>query len=217
MRVPEEFLKHIPENCRNWSFLVIVLLVLSLIPPLVVGVVHGVWGTVFLSLVAIVFILLPFLVQAHTGFYLPRAFSFFLAFFVYGTLFLGEINRFYYSVWWWDLMLHFASAFAFGLIGLIVLVFSVSRKTLTAKPITLALFAFSFALMVGVLWEIFEYTGDQLFNMDMQKDGLHDTMGDFIINTAGALVAAGIGYFFLSPKKESPLDPVLEKVVEENT
>lgn len=210
-------MRFIPENCRNWSFGFIALLVLSLIPAVVVGALHGHWGTVFLAVTAAVFMLLPFVLQVTFSFYLPRVFSFFLALFVYGTLFLGEVHRFYYGVWWWDIMLHTASAFAIGLIALMIIRFNVSRKTVQAKPVLLSIFAFSFAIMIGALWEIFEFSGDQLFGLNMQKDGLVDTMTDIIVDTVGALVAAVIGYFYLSPKAQSPLDPILEKVVTENT
>ena len=209
--------KFIPQNWRNWSFALLALLVLSLVPALVGSVLVGNWQSAFLSAMTIVFILAPLPLQERAGIYVPRVFSFALALFVYATLFLGEANRFYYDVWWWDVMLHSGSAFAFGLIGLIVLMLSVSRQVLKAKPITLSVFAFSFALMIGVLWEIFEFTGDQLFNMDMQKDGLNDTMWDFIVNTIGALVAAVIGYFYLTPHTPgTPLDSVLKKVIAEN-
>ncbi|HYE23429.1 MAG TPA: hypothetical protein VEA92_03230 [Candidatus Paceibacterota bacterium] len=207
----------LPENWRNWSFLLLSLLVLSLVPAIIGAVMAENWQSAFLAAVTVVFILLPLPLQAKTGVYVPRIFSIALALFVYATLFLGEANRFYYDVWWWDVMLHSGSAFAFGLLGLIVLMLSVSKQTIRAKPIVLSLFAFSFSLMIGVLWEVFEFTGDQLFNMDMQKDGLNDTMWDFIVNTIGALVAAVIGYFYLTPHTpNTPLDPVLEKVVEEN-
>lgn len=210
--------RYIPENWRNWTFALLALLVLSLVPALIGSVLAGNWQSAFLSAVTIAFILAPLPLQERTGIYVPRVFSFALALFVYATLFLGEANRFYYDVWWWDVMLHSGSAFAFGLIGLIVLMLSVSKQVIRAKPITLSVFAFSFALMIGVLWEIFEFAGDQLFNMDMQKDGLNDTMWDFIVNTVGALVAAVVGYFYLTPHTpRTPLDSVLEKVVQENT
>lgn len=209
--------RFIPQNWRNWTVAFPVLLVASLIPALIGAVTSSNWQSAFLAAMTMVFILAPLPFQARTGIYIPRVFSFALALFVYATLFLGEANRFYYDVWWWDVMLHSGSAFAFGLLGLIVLMLSVSKQTIQAKPIVLSVFAFSFALMIGVLWEIFEFTGDQLFNMNMQKDGLMDTMWDFIVNTIGAFVAAVIGYFYLTPNTPAtPFDPVLEKVVEGN-
>jgi len=213
----ERLLGFVPDNCRNWSALLLGALLLSLIAAIVLAVTAGNWQSAFLAGATIIFILLPFALAKQFDIYVPRVFSFALALFVYATLFLGEANRFYYDVWWWDVMLHSGSAFAFGLLGLIVLMLSVSKQTITAKPIVLSVFAFSFSLMIGVLWEIFEFSGDQLFNMDMQKDGLNDTMWDFIVNTIGAAVAALIGYFYLTPHTpETPLDPVLEKVVEKN-
>ena len=213
----ESLKRFVPENWRNWSFGLIVVLVLSLIPALVGALVVGNWQSAFLAAMTMVFILAPLPLQERTGIYVPRVFSFALALFVYATLFLGEANRFYYDVWWWDVMLHSGSAFAFGLLGLIVLMLSVSRMTIKGRPIVLSVFAFSFALMIGVLWEIFEFAGDQLFNMDMQKDGLNDTMWDFIVNTIGAAIASVIGYFYLTPHTpKTPFDPVLERVVTEN-
>ena len=164
----KNFRTWIPENWRNWSFAFLVLLAASLVPAIIGAVLVENWQSAFLAGATIIFILLPLPLQARSGVYIPRVFSIALALFVYATLFLGEANRFYYDVWWWDVMLHSGSAFAFGLIGLIVLMLSVSKQVITAKPITLCVFAFSFALMIGVLWEIFEFAGDQLFNMDMR-------------------------------------------------
>lgn len=195
-----------------------VLLVLTLVPALLGGIATENWQTAFLAAATIVFILLPFSLQVRFGIYVPRTFSFALALFVYATLFLGEVQQFYYDVWWWDLMLHSGSAFAFGLLGLIVLMISLEKKVIEAKPILLSLFAFSFALMVGVLWEIFEFAGDQLFGLDMQKDGLIDTMWDLIVDTIGAFVAAVVGYFYLTPNTPPTVfDPVLERTIKENT
>lgn len=210
--------RYIPENCRNWSFGFVAFLALSLVPALYLSLLSGKWDTAFLCVTSMFFIVFPFVLQARFHFYIPRVFSFGLALFVYATLFLGEVNRFYYDVWWWDIALHSTSAFAFGLIGLIILMFNLSRQALTAKPFVLSLFAFAFALMIGALWEIFEFSGDQLFGLDMQKDGLMDTMTDLIIDAIGALAAAIIGYFYLTPATPAtPLDPVIDKVVEENT
>jgi hypothetical protein len=65
-----------------------------------------------------------------------------------------------------------------------------------APPWALGALSFSVAMTVGVVWEIFEYAMDQTFGLNMQKSGLHDTMGDFIVNTAGAALAglAGAAY-----------------------
>lgn len=53
------------------------------------------------------------------------------------------------------------------------------------------------AMTVGVLWELFEFAMDTLFGFNMMKSGLPDTMGDFIVNTLGAALAALAGVIYL--------------------
>src|SRR3546814_16435775 len=59
------------------------------------------------------------------------------------------------------------------------------------RPSFLAVFAFCFSQAIGALWEIFEFTMDQVFGLTMQKpmlgdpSGLTDTMWDLIVNAIG--------------------------------
>ena len=67
------------------------------------------------------------------------------------------------------------------------------------SPAFVALFTFCFALALDVLWEIYEFTVDALFQTKMQKyaleggealagqAALQDTMGDLIVDFIGAL------------------------------
>ena len=67
------------------------------------------------------------------------------------------------------------------------------------SPAFVALFTFCFALALDVLWEIYEFTVDALFQTNMQKyaleggealagqAALQDTMGDLIVDFIGAL------------------------------
>ena len=70
------------------------------------------------------------------------------------------------------------------------------------SPAFVALFTFCFALALDVLWEIYEFTVDALFQTNMQKyaleggealtgqAALQDTMGDLIVDFIGALAIA---------------------------
>ena len=82
-----------------------------------------------------------------------------------------------------------------------------------------SLFAFCFALACGALWEIFEFSGDRLLNMDMQKfrppagttelvtdswrydAGLIDTMTDIIMDAASALAVSVLGFIKIKAGK----------------
>ena len=141
-----------------------------------------------------------------------------LLLFVAICAFLGEHMKLYDTIWWWDVMLHIVSGVAFTMIGF-MLVGKLSKNSIS--PLLAALFAFTFAVTIGVAWEIYEFVMDSIRNTNMQRwvfmpipenaewlsstmamrgDGLVDTMKDLIVGMASALVTSVIGYFYLKKK-----------------
>ena len=66
----------------------------------------------------------------------------------------------------------------------------------------MAIFSFAFAVAVGALWEIFEFSMDSILGLNMQKSGLVDTMWDLIVDTIGAVISSIYGCFY-EKKKDS--------------
>lgn len=134
-----------------------------------------------------------------------------LAMFVLAALVLGEWLHMYDAVWWWDDMLHGLSGIILGLFGFLAIYFFNARYNMSLNPVFVAVFVFSFAIMLGVVWEIYEFVVDvafgtamQQWNMppnatvvgrDFQGMGLRDTMSDLIVASVGATVAAVFSYF----------------------
>ena len=135
--------------------------------------------------------------------------------FLYAAIFLGEVRSYYYKIPAWDSILHFFSSMMTGLIGfmLVALLNRSEHAKLSLSPFFVAMFAFCFAVAVGAVWEIYEFSGDLFLGTNMQKfvtaDGtvligqaaLADTMKDIIIDTIGALLSAVAGYFSLKSGK----------------
>jgi len=131
--------------------------------------------------------------------------------FLFCTVYLGEVNNFYYYISFWDIILHSLSAAMLVALGFTICgTLSDSEHTgIQLSPVFIALFAFCFALAVGALWEIYEYSADEFLKLNMQKfrllDGtllvghaaLADTMKDIIVNTTSAFVVSIVGYFSL--------------------
>lgn len=91
------------------------------------------------------------------------------------------------------------------------------------RPRFVALFAFMFAVGLGALWEIFEFSMDAFFGMDMQKamlgdpSGLTDTMWDLIVDSVGAAVIAALGFGYLKTQgSESFLEQWIDRFIETN-
>jgi RNAse (barnase) inhibitor barstar len=136
--------------------------------------------------------------------------------FVYATLFLGEVGSFYERFWWWDIALHIGSAMAFGCIGFVIMYLLFKSNKLEANSFWLSVFTFCFAVSIGVIWEIFEFSMDQIFGMNMQKSGLIDTMWDLIVDSIGGLIASIAGYAFMKGNQRSYFSRLINIFIKDN-
>ncbi|NQU99060.1 hypothetical protein HQ533_06395 [Candidatus Woesearchaeota archaeon] len=151
-----------------------------------------------LSLLVLIISFFPSLIQRKFKIILPPEFETLFALFLYSSFVLGEMKGYYFRYPWWDLMLHSLSGIMIGLIGFMI-VYSLyyTHKVVFAAHFA-AVFSFCFALAIGALWEIFEFTVDSVSGVKlMQKSGLIDTMWDLIVDAGGALLVSISGYFYL--------------------
>ena len=176
----------------------------------------GQYEVTFTALWTLLLTCVPFLLPSLVGVRLPDGFIVAIALFLLGTIFLGELGGFYERFWWWDMMLHGGSAIGLGLAGFILMLILLKGNRMTAPPLIVALFAFSFAVAVGVVWEIYEYAMDQIFGMNMQKSGLVDTMWDLIIDCAGAIGGAAAGYVYQTREDAKGLVGLIREFVRKN-
>lgn len=183
------------------------------------------WLTAVITIGIVVLTLVPFFLEKFLRVYIPPEFVLLAIAFVFASLFLGEIRGYYTRFWWWDILLHSGSGFLLGIIGflLVHLLNETEEIGVHMRPGFVAFFAFMFAVGIGALWEIFEFSMDSLFNLDMQKEmlgdpsGLTDTMWDLIVDTLGALVIAILGYGYVkTAKNESFLERWIKAFVENN-
>ncbi len=155
---------------------------------------------------------------------LPVEFQVVALLFVFAALFLGEVRSYYDKIWWWDIVLHSTSGLLMGILGfLLVYVLNASEKiAFSMTPRFVAFFAFMFAVAVGALWEIFEYSMDVIFGANMQKamfndpSGLTDTMWDMIVNTIGAACISSLGWWYMTRDRRSFIDIWIHKFIAKN-
>lgn len=150
-----------------------------------------------MSMVALIFMSLPFLIEKRFKLEFPRGFLSILLLFFYASIFLGTANHFFTRFWWWDKMLHGSSGLIFANLGfLIAMYLQRSEKTGSGlNRILAALFSFCFSVAAGAVWEIYEYSMDEVFGFLYQGVGIHDTMIDIIADTLGALIFALFLFF----------------------
>ena len=148
---------------------------------------------------------LPEIIAKKNKIKLPPSFQIVILIFIFAAQYLGELRNYYYRFPWWDTMLHTMSGLILGFIGFL-LVYILNKDegvSLNMTPVFIAIFSFTFAVAVGALWEIFEFSMDSIFGLNMQKSGLTDTMGDLIVDTIGALFTSTVGYYYLKRGQET--------------
>lgn len=180
------------------------------------------WGHAVLVLGLMAVIALPVLRRRGIVAAVPIEIQVCSVIFIFATLFLGEVRDFYIRIWWWDLALHTSSGVLLGLLGFISLYLLNESETVGfgLRPTFLAFFAFCFSVTMGALWEIFEFTMDQVFGMTMQKpmlgdpSGLTDTMWDLIVDAAGAMAASVAGLVYMRRARRVGRKDWLQRFVE---
>ena len=137
----------------------------------VLSIINGNYRHALICLLALLLFTLPTIVQKTLKFELPNTFEAIVYFFIFAAEILGDVNRFYVTVPHFDTILHTMTGFLSAAVGF-ALVDLLDRKSkkIELTPILIVVVAFCFSMTIGVLWEFFEYTGDQLFIADMQKD-----------------------------------------------
>lgn len=163
----------------------------------------------------VVAMLLPGYLRRKVRLNIPNAMMIAYAVFLYCGIYLGEVRNFYFNVPHWDTILHIFSGAALGALGfsLVSLLNKSESVTFSLSPIFVAVFAFCFALALGVVWEIYEFAMDGILNTNMQKfamesgealvgrEALTDTMKDLIVDAIGAFVVSAVGYISLKTNK----------------
>lgn len=202
-----------------------IVLKLILLMEVVFAVLGQQWLTAVLTTGIILITFFPLLMQRRFDVYIPPVFELLAIVFIFASLFLGEVHGYYTRFWWWDIALHAGSGLLLGIVGflLVYVLNEMEDIEFHMKPGFVAFFAFLFAVGIGAVWEILEYSMDQFFGLNMQKamwndpSGLTDTMWDLIVDTAGALVIAGFGYGYLkSAKKQSFLERWIAEFIRKN-
>ena len=151
----------------------------------------------------------PILLKKFANFEVPVEVHISVTAFAFLGLVLGDGLNFYGKIGWWDSLLHFTSGIILSFIALWLLqMLILRRKYLFMHRALLYIFVVAFSLAVGAVWELCEYTVDDIFHTNNQQymattrativssddepleghDALADTMKDLALDLAGAIL-----------------------------
>ena len=142
---------------------------------------------VFLCVLTLILFMLPSTLERKLDLDLPITLEIIILLFIYAAEILGEIGAYYVTFPYWDTVLHTLNGFLCAAIGFSLLDILNRHNDVRfhLSPLYLAIMSFCFSMTVGVFWEFFECTMDQLFFLDMQKDTVVSAIGSIMLDPTG--------------------------------
>ena len=178
-----------PSVCAVYTILRLIVLA-----TLVSSVLRGEYESAFICLLVLALFMLPFFIQQNFGIELPSTLEIIILLFIFAAEILGELKCYFITFHHWDTMLHTTTGFLCAATGfaLIDILNRNSRIKFQLSPIYVALVAFCFSMTVGVLWEFFEFGMDRLFQMDMQKDTVVNSITSVMLDPTNSNIPVTI-------------------------
>ena len=175
-------------------FTVYMVLRLIVLATLVSSILRGEYESAFICLLVLALFMLPFFIQQNFGIELPSTLEIIILLFIFAAEILGELKCYFITFSHWDSMLHTTTGFLCAATGfaLIDILNRNSRIKFQLSPIYVALTAFCFSMTVGVLWEFFEFGMDRLFQMDMQKDTVVNSITSVMLDPTNSNIPVTI-------------------------
>lgn len=159
--------------------------------------------------------------EKNQNIHVPDILETIIIIFIYASMFLSVLFNLYDDVFWWDVVLHTASGVILGFIGFLAIYKINGKYSMNISPLLVAIFTFTFAVTMDVIFEIYEFSMDIIFATDMQSwnlpantielgktfqgVGLRDTMSDIIFDTLGALSISIVCFFLYKNDKKKSL------------
>ena len=167
--------------------LVYILLRTSVVLVMLAQIFNRNFENVFLCVLTLLLFMMPSVMKRKLDVELPNTLEIIILLFIYAAEILGEIGAYYVTFPYWDTVLHTLNGFLCAAIGfsLVDILNRSSSERFNLSPLYMAIVAFCFSMTVGVIWEFFECTMDQLFFLDMQKDTVVSAIGSIMLDAPG--------------------------------
>ncbi len=145
--------------------------------------IHGNFQSAALCVLSLLLFLVPALLEDKMKLTIPPVFQAIIFGFIFAAEILGEVNHYYVRIPGWDTMLHTMNGFLCAAVGFsMVYLLNRGSKHINLSPFYLTVVAFCFSMTICVLWEFFEFSMDQFFFLDMQKDFIVKEFGSVTLD-----------------------------------
>jgi uncharacterized membrane protein YjdF len=177
-------------------------------------------GNFFVSVagtIALFLTFIPYFFGRETHLIIPWEVTFLIALTLYLHI-AGYSQGWYESLYpYYDKIAHLVSSITIAMIGFLLVLILHRFGNMRCSRTMIFFFIVIFTMALGSIWEILEYTIDQVFGNrlhfnTMLQHGLDDTMIDLIFDLIGGLIVAAFGTWYLKRADETEIvDGFIEK------
>jgi hypothetical protein len=169
------------------------------------------WSNLFVIVLTLALSLVPLYLHKKFQIRISSKLRLGIVAFLFATLFLGEVNHFYETYYWWDAALHFSAGLGLTIFGFVLLKEVYAKSELRSTPAATSFFALSFTAMAAVVWEIYEFIVDMFnFTSGAMQPSNADTMHDLIIALVAALIVSAFGYRYLKFNEKNVAGKIID-------
>lgn len=196
-------------SINTWISLIVQLLLISMLPYVIYrkNYIYAV-GALLAILLAYAPAILKHNFNIQLPWFLETAIT--LAFFLHiGGLAFGWYNKFKF----YDVVLHIYGTMLIALLGFMFVytLYYLGKIKLSLRMI--GIFTFIFAMAIGGLWEIAEFTTDHVLGTNAQMGSLTDTMGDLIFDGVGGILVAFFGMWYVQKTPEKRINQQIARML----
>ncbi|MGN1481960.1 hypothetical protein [Porcipelethomonas sp.] len=98
---------------------------------------------------------------------------------------MGSVINLYHYIGFYDRFVHYLSGILLAEGGMLIISFILEKRKIEKDHIIMLLFSFFFSSSCAGFWEIYEFTADNILNINMQGTNTN-TMGDIVSGVLGA-------------------------------
>lgn len=135
---------------------------------------------------------------------------------IYGALFLGEVRGAFGSIWWWDILLKIIASVALSFVGLTVILVLEEHEHLDSSPFMVVTLAFALSFTLGTIWEVLEFSLDNIFGFGLQQIGTGVVAIDLIISGTAAFIVSAGGYLYKRKGMGNPMSGMIVSIIRRN-
>ena len=180
-------------NSNRKIFVLYTILRILIILAMIRAIINGNYNGAAFCLLSLLLFLVPSLMENGFQIHIPPMLEGSIYLFIFAAEILGEVKHFYVSIPGWDTMLHTINGFLAAAIGFSMIeLLNHNSKNISLSPFYLSMVAFCFSMTIGVLWEFFEFSFDNLFSIDMQKDMLISSINSVTLDPDNVQTVVGI-------------------------